>query len=45
MKKVQTIPLITISKGYEIDEVLDTDDEGYDHGKPILKQGVDVNFE
>ncbi len=45
MKKVQTIPLITIFKGYEIDEVLDADDEGYDHGKPILKQGVDVNFE
>ncbi len=43
-KKNNTVPEIVIPKGYEIDEILDTDEDDFDE-QPILQEEVKVRFE
>lgn len=44
-KKDKIISEITIPKGYDVLDLIDTDDEGYDFGAPILVQEVKIRFE
>ncbi len=44
-QRIRDTPEIKVAKGYELDEVMDTDDEGYDHGEPIKMQEVKLDFE
>lgn len=46
MKKKNNIVLeIIIPKGYEIDEILDTDEDDFGEEQPILTEEVKVRFE
>lgn len=44
-KKTRDTPEIVIPKGYEPEEFLDTDDEGYADENPILSEEVNISFE
>ncbi len=44
-KNNNVTPEITVPKGYDIFDLIDTDDEGYDFGAPILVQEVKIKFE
>ncbi len=44
-KKNNTVPEIVIPKGYEIDEILDTDEDDFGEEQPILQEEVKVRFE
>ena len=44
-KKDKVTPEITVPKGYELFDLIDTDDEGYEFGEPILVQEVKIRFE
>lgn len=44
-KKNNVVPEITVPEGYDIFDLIDTDDEGYDFGAPILVQEVKIKFE
>ncbi len=44
-KKEQGIPEIVVPKGYDLFDLIDTDDKGYDFGKPILIEEVKIRFE
>lgn len=43
-KKNNYVPEIVIPKGYEIDEILDMDEDGGDE-QPILTEEVKIRFE
>ncbi len=43
--KIRDTPEIKVAQGYDLDEVMDTDDGGYEHGEPILVQEVKIDFE
>ena len=47
MKKnnIRDTPVIVIQKGYEIDDLMDFDDEGYENGEPAMVEEVKVVFE
>ena len=44
-KKTRDIPEIVITKGYEPQDFLDTDDEGYTDENPIFSEEVNISFE
>ena len=44
-KKVNETPEIVVPKGYDLFDLIDTDDKGYDFGKPILIEEVKLKFE
>lgn len=44
-KKESSTPEITVPKGYDVFDLIDTDDGGFDFGAPILKEEVKVRFE
>lgn len=44
-KKSNTVPEIVIPKGYEMDEILDTDENDFGEEKPILTEEVIIKFE
>lgn len=43
-KKSRVVPEVVIPKGYEIDEIMDTDGDDFDE-QPILQEEVKVRFE
>ena len=47
MKKnnIRDTSVIVIPKGYEIDDLMDFDDEGYENGEPAMVEEVKVVFE
>jgi len=44
-KKNRDMPVITVPKGYDLLDLIDTDDKGYDFGKPIMQEEVELRFE
>ncbi len=44
-KKRTNTPVITVPKGNDLFDVIDTDDKGYDFGEPIMLQEVKIEFE
>ncbi len=44
-KKGNDTPEIVVPKGYDLFNLIDTDDKGYDFGEPILTEEVKVRFE
>ncbi len=44
-KKERAVPEIVIPKGYEIDEILDTDEDDFGDEQPILTEEVKIRFE
>lgn len=44
-KNIRDTPVIVIPKGYEIDDLMDFDDEGYKNGEPVRCEEVEVVFE
>lgn len=44
-EKVNETPEIVVAKGYDLSELMDTDDKGYEFGKPILIEEVKLRFE
>ena len=44
-KKNNYVPEIVIPKGYEIDEILDTDEDDFGDEQPILTEEVKIRFE
>ena len=44
-KKSSVVPEVVIPKGYEIDEILDTDEDDFGDEQPILQEEVKVRFE
>lgn len=44
-KHIRDTPVIKVAEGYDLEEVMDTDDTGYDNGEPVLIQGVEVEYE
>lgn len=44
-KKYRTLPEITVPKEYDLLDLIDTDDKGYDFGDAVMKEEVKVNFE
>ena len=44
-KNVRDTPVIVIPKGYEIDDLMDFDDESYENGEPAMVEEVKVVFE
>lgn len=44
-KNIRDTPVIVIPKGYESEEIMDFDDEGYENGDPVLVEEVKVVFE
>ncbi|MBD5131764.1 MAG: hypothetical protein HDT28_04125 [Clostridiales bacterium] len=46
MKKNSSIvPEVVIPKGYEIDDILDTDEDDFGDEQPILTEEVKIRFE
>ncbi len=43
--KNKDTPEIVVPKGYDLFDLIDTDDKGYDFGKPILIEEVKIQFE
>ena len=44
-RKQNETPEIVVPKGYELFDLIDTDNEGYDLGEPILTEEVKIRFE
>ena len=44
-KKSNVVPEIVIPKGYEIDEIVNTDEDDFGDEQPILQEEVKVRFE
>lgn len=44
-KSIRDTPVIVIPKGYEIDDLMDFDDDGYENGEPVRYEEVRVVFE
>ncbi len=44
-KKNNSVPEIVIPKGYEIDEIVETDEDDFGDEQPILTEEVKVRFE
>ncbi|MDE7464647.1 MAG: hypothetical protein K2M48_06415 [Clostridiales bacterium] len=44
-KKSSVVPEIVIPKGYDIDEIVDTDEDDFGEEQPILTEEVKVRFE
>ena len=44
-KKSNEVPEIVIPKGYEIDEIVDTDESDFGDEQPIGEEEVKVRFE
>lgn len=44
-KHIRDTPVIKVAEGYDFEEVMDTDDAGYDNGEPVLIQEVEVEYE
>lgn len=41
----KTLKEIFVPKGYELEDILDLDEEDYDLGEPILSEEVRLEFE
>ncbi len=44
-KHIRDTPKITVYKGYDVEDVIDTDDVGYDHGEPTITQEIEIDYE
>lgn len=44
-KRSNVIPEIVIPKGYDIDEIVDTDEDDFGDEQPILTEEVKIRFE
>lgn len=44
-KKSNDVPEIVIPRGYEIDEILDMEEDDFGDEQPILQEEVKVRFE
>lgn len=44
-KKIRDTPVISVPQGYDIFDLVDTDDDGYAHGEAILEKEVTIDFE
>lgn len=44
-KKNNHVPEIVIPKGYDIDEIVDTDEDDFGDEQPILTEEVKIRFE
>lgn len=44
-RKKDDVPEIVVPKGYDLLDLIDTDDVGYEFGAPILKEEVKIRFE
>lgn len=44
-KKVNETPEIVVPKGYDLLDLIDTDDKGYEFGEPIMTEEVKLRFE
>lgn len=44
-RKQQDTPEITVPKGYDLLDLIDTDSDGYEFGEPIMIEEVKVKFE
>ena len=44
-KKSSVVPEIVIPKGYDIDEIVDADEDDFGEEQPILTEEVKVRFE
>lgn len=44
-KKDKAISEITVPKGYDLFDLIDEDDKGYDFGEPIMTEEVKIEFE
>lgn len=44
-KQERTTPVITVPKGYDLFDLIDEDDKGYEFGEPILIEEVEIEFE
>jgi len=42
--KQNEIPEIVVPKGYDLFDLIDTDDKGYDLGEPIMTEEVKIRF-
>ena len=45
MKKQRDTPEIVVPKDYDLLDLIDTDDDGFEFGEPIMEEEVKVNFE
>ncbi len=45
MKNIRDTPVIKVAQGYKPEEVMDTDDTGYDNGEPVRIQEVEIEYE
>ena len=45
MKRKNETPVITVPQGYDLFDMTDTDDSGYDFGDPIMREEVKIRFE
>ena len=43
-KKIRDTPELKVPKGYEFEEIYDTDDTGYGYDDPVLEEEVMVDF-
>ncbi len=43
--KNKDTPEIVVPKGYDLLDLIDTDDKGYEFGEPIMIEEVKVRFE
>lgn len=44
-KNIRDTPVIVIPKGYDVEDLLDTDDNGFQHEEPILVEEVIIRYE
>lgn len=44
-KRKNDVPEINVPKGYDLLDLIDTDDDGYEFGAPIMLEEVKVRFE
>lgn len=44
-RKQQETPEITVPKGYNLLDLIDTDSDGYEFGAPIIMEEVKIRFE
>ena len=43
-KKIRDSPELNVPKGYEFEDMYETDDKGYGFGKPMVEEEVKISF-
>ncbi len=44
-KKIRDTPVYIIPKGYDLEDILDFDDEEFDNGDPWIVEEVEIHYE